>query len=150
MILYAAPKMRGFTLVEVLVALVILSVGLLGIAGLQLTGLRANQDAYLRSQANIIAQDVLERLRANPERALNGDFNVAFGESIPGDDLVGREYQDWSEWAGTALPDGALAVAVDAPYVTVSVRWVERRFAADDEPVEEPRAFRLSTRLWEE
>jgi len=56
---------KGFSLIEVLVTLVILGVGLLGMAGMQLTGVQANQGAYLRSQANFIASDITDRLRAN-------------------------------------------------------------------------------------
>ncbi|VAX07176.1 hypothetical protein MNBD_GAMMA26-1448 [hydrothermal vent metagenome] len=60
-----ADTNAGFTLIEVLVTLVILGVGLLGMAGMQMTGLQSNQGAYLRSQANFIATDVADRLRAN-------------------------------------------------------------------------------------
>lgn len=56
---------RGFSLIEVLVALAILSFGMLGIAALQITGVRANQGAYLRSQATLIANDMAERMYAN-------------------------------------------------------------------------------------
>lgn len=56
---------RGFSLVEVLVALAILSFGMLGIAALQITSVRANQGAYLRSQATMIANDLAERMYTN-------------------------------------------------------------------------------------
>jgi len=62
---------RGLTLAEVLIAVVILSIGLLGIAGLQLTGLRGAQSANLRTQATVLANDIAERIRANPTGALN-------------------------------------------------------------------------------
>lgn len=52
-------------MLEVLIAVVILSIGLLGVAGLQALGLRNNQDAYMRSQAAILAMDIAERMRAN-------------------------------------------------------------------------------------
>ena len=60
-----ANHQRGFTLLEVLIAVVVLSIGLLGVAGLQAFGLRNNQDAYMRSQATILAMDIAERMRAN-------------------------------------------------------------------------------------
>lgn len=59
------PKVKGFTLLEVLVALLVLSIGLLGLAGLQVTGLRDNHSAYLRSQAVLLAQDMADRMRQN-------------------------------------------------------------------------------------
>ncbi|NOS87695.1 MAG: type IV pilus modification protein PilV [Methylococcaceae bacterium] len=56
---------RGFTLIEVLVAMVVLSIGLLGLAGLQATSLKSNQSAYHRSQATQLAYEMADRMRAN-------------------------------------------------------------------------------------
>jgi type IV pilus assembly protein PilV len=58
-------KNAGFTLIEVLIAMVVLAVGLLGLAGLQVTSLRNNQSAYNRSQATQLAYDLADRMRAN-------------------------------------------------------------------------------------
>jgi type IV pilus assembly protein PilV len=58
-------KQRGMSLVEVLVALVIISVGLLGIASLQLTTLQNNHNSLLHTQASALADDILDRMRAN-------------------------------------------------------------------------------------
>ena len=55
----------GFTLIEVLIAMLVLAVGLLGLAGLQATSLRNNQSAYNRSQATQLAYDLADRIRAN-------------------------------------------------------------------------------------
>jgi type IV pilus assembly protein PilV len=55
----------GFTLIEVLIALVILSVGLLGMAGIQLQGLRGTTSSTLRSDATILANDIAGRVHAN-------------------------------------------------------------------------------------
>jgi type IV pilus assembly protein PilV len=58
-------KVAGFTLIEILIAVVILSIGLLGMAGIQLKGLRGTTNATLRSQATIFANDIAERAHAN-------------------------------------------------------------------------------------
>jgi type IV pilus assembly protein PilV len=58
---------RGFSLVEALVAMVILCVGLLGVGQLMLVGLRASASALLRTQAVFLLNDMMERIRANPE-----------------------------------------------------------------------------------
>ena len=58
-------KNTGFTLIEVLIAMLVLAVGLLGLAGLQATSLRNNQSAYNRSQATQLAYDLGDRMRAN-------------------------------------------------------------------------------------
>ncbi len=56
----------GFTLIEVLVTVVVVSIGLLGLAGLQISGLRANMSSEARSTATLLATDIVERMRANP------------------------------------------------------------------------------------
>ncbi|MFC1542824.1 type IV pilus modification protein PilV [Pseudomonadota bacterium] len=56
---------RGFSLIEVMVALIVLSVGLLGLAGLQSASLRSTYSSYVRTQAGIAAMEMAERMRAN-------------------------------------------------------------------------------------
>ncbi len=72
---------RGFTLVEVLVSLVILSIGLLGIAKLMLLSSHSNDSAYLRSQATDLAYEMLDYMRANSVQAniALGPYNTALG-----------------------------------------------------------------------
>jgi type IV pilus assembly protein PilV len=64
-------KNTGFTLIEVLIAMLVLAVGLLGLAGLQATSLRNNQSAYNRGQATQLAYDIADRIRANASVANN-------------------------------------------------------------------------------
>jgi type IV pilus assembly protein PilV len=64
---------HGFTLVEVLVTVVILAVGLLGLAGLQAVSMRNNHSAYERTQAVQLAYDMADRVRANTEEQSNFD-----------------------------------------------------------------------------
>ncbi|HYA39103.1 MAG TPA: type IV pilus modification protein PilV [Candidatus Methylomirabilis sp.] len=66
----------GFTLVEVLVSLVVLAIGLLGLAMLQTTGLRYNTNSYSRTQATYMAYDLAERMRANVPGFQAGDYDV--------------------------------------------------------------------------
>lgn len=64
-------KNTGFTLIEVLIAMLVLAVGLLGLAGFQVFSLRNNQSAYNRSQATQLAYDMADKIRANPAEANN-------------------------------------------------------------------------------
>ena len=73
-IVHKKRKTRGFTMLEVLVALVIMSVGFLGVAALQLTGMRSVNAASYRTQASLMASDIIERMRANPTRVDAGHF----------------------------------------------------------------------------
>jgi type IV pilus assembly protein PilV len=69
----------GFTLLEVMVALLVLSIGLLGIGKLVMLSARANDSAYMRSQATALAYSILDAMRANRNEALVGTYNIAVG-----------------------------------------------------------------------
>jgi type IV pilus assembly protein PilV len=71
-----AAREAGFTIVEVLVSLVVLSIGLLGIAKLVLYSAHSNDSAYLRSQATQLAYEILDNMRANPTAAAAGYYNT--------------------------------------------------------------------------
>ncbi len=70
-------KNTGFTLIEVLIAVLLLAGGLLGLAALQATSLRNNQSAYYRSQATQLAYDMADRIRANPDVANANGLTLA-------------------------------------------------------------------------
>ncbi|WP_225073741.1 type IV pilus modification protein PilV [Desulfuromonas sp. CSMB_57] len=128
----------GFSLVEVLVALMILTVGLLGLAGLQGRGLRDSQSALVRSRAVQCAEDILDRMRAN--RANAGAYAVGIGAPGPDewDDMdgllaelsgyAGIVQTDLGEWKfslAQSLPEGDGSVAVNGNLTTVVVQWTE-------------------------
>jgi type IV pilus assembly protein PilV len=75
----SAGRSRGFTLIEVLVSMVVLSIGLLGTAKLMLFSSRANDSAYLRTQATALAYEMLDDIRANRQQAINGLYDTASG-----------------------------------------------------------------------
>lgn len=64
-------KNSGFTLIEILIATLILAVGLLGLAGLQVTSIRNNTSAYNRSQATQLFYDMADRMRANKTESID-------------------------------------------------------------------------------
>lgn len=72
-------QQQGFSLLEALVTLVIFSIGLLGLASLQITALKINHDAQLRSTAVLLANDISERMRANPTAVADGAYNNPTG-----------------------------------------------------------------------
>jgi type IV pilus assembly protein PilV len=127
-------RSKGFTLVETLVALVVLSIGLLGVAALQLTSLRNNHSSAMRTQATFLAYDIIDRMRANREAALAGQYDVAIdgeGEAgtVAGDDIVA-----WKENIANTLPaidnegDTELAngsIARNGNVFTVTIRWAD-------------------------
>lgn len=104
----------GTSLLEVLIAVVILSIGLLGLAGLQVASLRVNQGALQRSQATTLAYDMLDRMRADvafvqnfrsvtPDPDVADDYDALTtveGKTAPlaADDLEGHANPAVSEW----------------------------------------------------
>ncbi|MGJ8663781.1 MAG: type IV pilus modification protein PilV [Marinicella sp.] len=108
-------KEEGFTLIEVLVAVLIFSFGLLGIAGMMTISVRNNHNGYLRSQANFLAENMMDRMRANPV-ALWGDLYN--GNASPGSDtcplgtacdyteLAAFDRQQWAQSLAVSLPNG--------------------------------------------
>ena len=127
-------RSRGFSLVEALVALLVLSIGLLGIAGLQLTAMRNNQAAYLRSQAVALADDILERIRAN--RGALAAYAVALGDDPPAtpSTMAETDLRTWLLTLGALLPSGDGAITVNGPAnrVTVTTQWQERSAVAGE------------------
>lgn len=71
-----SARSRGLTLIEVLVALLVLSFGLLGLAMMQTAGIRFATDSYSRSQATFFAYDIIERMRVNPTGFANGYYDI--------------------------------------------------------------------------
>jgi len=123
----ASLPQAGVSLVEVLVAVVLLSIGLLGLAGLQAGGMRVGQSSSHRSQAAQLAQDMIERVRAGFDGA--AAYNLALGDAAP--PCAGIAACDLGDWRQRlrALPAGSGAVTVAGPRVTVLVQWDDSRGA---------------------
>lgn len=93
--------MRGYSLLEVLISLVILSIGLLALAGMQLVSMRSSTGSYLRTQAAATAQDIQERIFVNPKTPNNYELtNPATVPAAPGTncataDCTTKQLADW-------------------------------------------------------
>lgn len=74
--LQSPQKQAGLSLLEVLIATVVLSAGLLGLAGLQIAGMKTTHNSYQMQQATWMVHDLLEHMRANRAAALAGQYNV--------------------------------------------------------------------------
>jgi type IV pilus assembly protein PilV len=119
----------GFTLTEILVTLVIISVGLLGVAGLHSVSLRNNFDALIRSHASALADEIADRMRTNRASALAGAYNIAVGTERTGTLLADTDLISWKARLKTQLPNGDGSVAIAAApsrLVTITIQWGER------------------------
>ncbi|MCK5354747.1 MAG: type IV pilus modification protein PilV [Methyloprofundus sp.] len=108
----------GFTLVEVLVAMIIFAIGMLGLAGLQTRALQDNQDAYLRTQAIFLANDMSDRIKANREfwaesennklnASVSNNMSIAYIKKIAKQSAAGSSYKFCS---ADDKPDGSTGV----------------------------------------
>lgn len=116
----------GFTLIEVLVAVLVLAIGLLGLAGLQTTGLHSNHSAYLRTQATLLAYDMADRMRANRTGYQNGfynnppsaDRNCVWEGSVPSvcttQQMTEHDLWEWNATMAQNLPQATGVVCLDA------------------------------------
>ena len=131
---------KGFTLIEVLIAVLVLSIGLLGLAALQANGLRSNFGSYTRSQAVILANDMADRIRANPTAAtanlydnINGpagDPNSCLAADCTTAQIALHDTAVWYLNLQNALPNGTGTVTGNGTVFTVSVMWDDDRSGA--------------------
>lgn len=144
-------KQSGFTLLEVLVAVLVLAIGLLGLAGLMASTIRNNHSAYQRTQATWLAYDIADRMRVNRAAALANAYDTTLGtpaacvaSPILAGAIADQDVTDWKTRLACALPagDGSVVVDVDRT-VTVTVQWNDSRgIEGDDE-----QTFQIQTRL---
>jgi len=126
-------------LLEVLIAVLVMAIGLLGLAALQASTLQFNRGAYLRSQATSFGYDMADRMRANREAALAGAYNADFADPPPvctaavaGDSVAERDVSAWLRAIACALPQGNGSIEVEDGVVTISVSWNERGEGEDE------------------
>lgn len=125
----------GFSLVEVLIALIIMSVGMLGIAGLYVQSMQAGRTSMFRHHAVTLAGDVADRIRANPRAgaayAGAGADNgcIATGADCNEAEMAAQDILVWDRQAADSLPNGDVTVAFDnavvPPLYTITVAWDE-------------------------
>lgn len=145
-------RQRGATLIEVLVAMFILAIGLLGLAGLQAMSVQSNQGAYYRSQATILANDIADRMRANRTAALAGNYEQSSPPSTTSTPIgtptpAQRDLAEWNTRLATSLPEGKGTIVTSSNIVTISISWEDARarIKSSNESDEQAAANRLET-----
>jgi type IV pilus assembly protein PilV len=114
---------RGFTLIEVLITVLLLSIGLLGLASLQTVTLQRGNGSAQRVEAVNHAYDILDRMRANRARARAGDYDVGIGEALSGSTTAATDVTAWKAALAAALPGGDGSVLVNDDDVSINIVW---------------------------
>ena len=109
---FHSPRNQGFTLIEVLVSMVILAIGLLGLAGLRVIALRDSQDAYAMQQAILLATDMQARMRSNVGvdwLTISPNTSTLCTKTAPCTkaQLASNDYGEWVRNAQKSLPSKA-------------------------------------------
>lgn len=117
-------RRNGFTLLEVLIALLVFSLGLLGMAGLLAVSVRTNHGAYLRTQATFLAQSMADRMRANMLGVWNLAYNGTYDSTTTGNSgttclgatscgwaaVAARDQMIWSNQLASFLPNPSATI----------------------------------------
>ena len=120
-------KSQGATLLEVLIALVILALGVLGMMALQTTSLKSNQTAMTRSLATELAHEITDLMRANQTLARAGSYDIALASAAPsGTSVNAVDLQNWKQRLAT-LPDGDGSVSRSGAEFIITIEWNESR-----------------------
>jgi type IV pilus assembly protein PilV len=116
------PKQKGFTLLEVLVTLLIMTLGLMGLAGIVINSLKYNQSAHSASIASFMANDIIDRMRANRGAVIlpaGSSYNYTMNSGTPtGTSIARTDLAQWRAALATALPEGTGSVCSN--YSTLS------------------------------
>ncbi|GAB2584368.1 type IV pilus modification protein PilV [Nitrincola alkalisediminis] len=135
-------RQKGATLLEVLIATVVISIGLLGLAGLQVKSVQNNYNAYVRSQASLLASDLAERMRAAPQQTADtylinsfpnlAEFNALDCGTVDNLDLdtAAKDLLQWRRSVFCLLPEGNARVtrsALNNNVINIDIRWSDPR-----------------------
>lgn len=144
-------QQHGFSLIEVLIALVVLSIGLIGMAGIQQAGVRNNHNALLHSQASMLAYEIADMMRSNKQEVEFGKYIVADGVfpsessncatsslgtaiNCSSQEMATFHLKRWSEHLSQRLPQGSGSISCDGgglvscpigSTILIEVSWTE-------------------------
>lgn len=123
---------KGATLLEVLIATVVISIGLLSLASLQVVSTKGNQTAYFQSQATVLAMDLSERIRSMPSsantftRAAQAAAPACANLPLANNDRINSPATDNTQWLNLlacTLPASNATVTIAGGQLRINIRW---------------------------
>lgn len=123
-------RQRGGTLIEVLVSVLVLSLGLLGAAALQISALRNNQSSYEHAQMTVLTQGMLDSMRSNLPGVAAGQYELAAWTCAApaGATLAAADLAQWIGGVQTQINPGACGrITCAGRTCTVGIRWDDSR-----------------------
>ena len=118
----------GVGLIEVLIAILVLSIGVLGLAGLQMNSLKNNQSSMERSLAIVETYSIVEAMRSDRTNALNGNFDIALDDDPSGSAYADEMLTDWRDRLTDVLgPDATGSIVCNTGTCTIIVQWNDSR-----------------------
>ncbi|WP_020411444.1 type IV pilus modification protein PilV [Microbulbifer variabilis] len=135
-------KQSGATLIEVLVSVLVLAIGLLGLASTQMMSLKNGNGSHHRYMAALAAQEIIERMRANPTGFKSGDYDSSdIGSSVGSSpdcssgcqpsQLAGLDLYEWGLLLSNNLPSATGEIVSKGGQVTVTINWKEQHTGED-------------------
>lgn len=135
-------QQRGDTMIEILVTILVLAVGVLGVAAMQITTLKNLNSSHSASIASMLAEDFGERMRANSAAALDNDYNHSsaptsetncVANTCDAGDLAIYDMNSWWQSLNANLPSatGQVARAMGTDTFVITVRWDEDRSGSE-------------------
>lgn len=136
---------KGVSLIEILITMMILSIGLLGLAAMQVQGAQYNHSAYLRSQASFLSYDMFDRMRANRGLGINASsYSINLGDPVPTSptncvttncnsaEMALFDLNQWKQAVASLLPNGDgeivfTTAAAGSPLVNIKIQWQDSR-----------------------
>ena len=143
-------RQDGFTLIEVLIAVLVISIGLLGMAGLQTSGIQQSHNSYLKTQASMLAYDMADRMRSNLAGVNTGQYDavdsmndpvnaapgcISSGSACSATETATNDIYEWthkdaSSSIASQLPSGYGMIEKNGAIFTITVLWDEARTGA--------------------
>lgn len=144
-------QQRGVGMIEVLVTVLIIAIGLLGLASLQVASMKNTNNAHYRALATIYAYDMVERMRSNPDGVKAGQYN---GLTVNGKETkctgctaIQLDTSEWGQALGAAFPDGVAGrVVQNGNNYQITIAWNELQAEGDSQVASSN--FTLNTQIY--